>query len=353
MSQNPQFQFTGGRPQYAVHRMIDELHQGMVVGTFEHPPGWRAHSQVIWNFEERGQPLQCYASVFNPRGTEACEFLPMESFFWLEPNFMYTPGQKFRGQTYLPPMGALDALTQFAIPKYRGDRRNLRIVHAQPLPNLSQVVGNDWLRSVRNEGAMARLEYEENGQPFEEDFYGCALWHPPIGEQTNWGLVNLFGLRAARGELNTTAGQELWRIATSWRENPQWAQLFTQVLRQLNEQMLAHYAQVRAEQARQIDWGRKMREYREWESGLRQQQFNDRWASQERINDARGDVLMGRQRFDDPGSSSGLPHFDHSYSQYSWTNGRGDWIHTDRAMYDPNSDPNQSGRGPWSLVNPT
>jgi hypothetical protein len=352
MSQFPSHTNAPGGAQFAQHRVIDELHQGMVAATFEHPQGWQARSQVVWNFQDTSQPIQCYASVFNPRGTEACEFLPLEGCFWLEPNYMYTPGQKFRGLTYLPPMGALDALTRFAIPKYRGDRRNLRIVHAQPVPNLAQVVGNDWLRSVRNEGVMARVEYEENGRPFEEDFYACVAWQPPVGEQTNWGVAKLFCLRAARGELNT-AGPGLWRVAASWRDDPRWLQLLTQILQQLNDQMLAHYSQVQAEQVRQREWGQQMREYREWEHDLHQQTVNDRWASQERINDKRGDVLMGRQRFDDPASPSGLPHFDHTYSRYSWTNGRGDWIHTDRAMYDPNTDPNQTGRGPWSLVNPT
>lgn len=338
--------------EFALHRIIDELHQGMIVFTFEHPGDWPAHSQVVWNFGDAAYPTTVYASTFNPNGTEAFEFLPVEACFWLQPNYMYTPGQRYRGSTCLPPMGALEALTQFEIPKYRGNQQNLRLLHAQPIPNLSQMLGVDELRNVRHEGVMARIEYSEKGRLIEEEFYACVMWHPPNGQQTNWGLVRPFCFRAAHGQLDT-ARQQLWRIATSVQTNPQWAQVFDQVVQDLNAQVRSFYEGVKAKLAAEIDYGRKLAEYRAWQADLSQQQFDYRWASEQRRSEQVGDVLLGRQRFDDPGSTHDNPHFDHSLSRYSWTNGRREWLHTNKASYDPNSDPDTLSRAPWWLVQPS
>ena len=343
---------TPSREQFAVHRVIDELHQGMIVFTFEHPNDWLAHSQIVWNFEEAGYPLTAYASTFNPNGTEALEFLPVEACFWVQPNYMYTPGQKHRGSTCLQPMGALEALTRFAIPKYRGNQQNLRLVYAQPVPNLAQMLGANDLRNVQHEGVMARIEYGENGRLLEEEFYACVMWHPPNGQQTNWGLVRLFCFRAARGQLDA-ARQQFWRIATSVQNNPKWGQVFDQIVQELNAQLMAFLNGVKAKLAAEIDYGRKLSEYRAWQSDLSQQQFNFRWASDQRRNERVGDDLLGRQRFDDPGSAVGNPHFDHGLHQYSWTNGRREWIHTDNAGYNPNNDPDTLSTGPWWLVQPS
>ena len=353
MNQYPQSPWPPDRvgSQFATHRVIDEYHQGMVAATFEHPQEWRAQSQVVWNFQDTSFPLTCYASVFNPRGTEALQFLPVESCFWIDPPIIYTPGQKHRGQTCLPPMGALDALTQFAIPKYRGDRRNLRIVYAQPVPNLAQVMRIAWLMNVRHEGVMVRLEYEENGLQFEEEYFAVVMWHVPNGEQLNWGIAIQFAFRAVRGRLDA-ARPELWRVATSWQINPQWEQLFQQVMQQLHNQFMSQHAAWNAQNESNKAWGRQMQEYREWESDLNRQVVNDRWASQERTSDRMGDALGGYQRFHDPNNAYGTPHYDHTLSQYSWTNGRGEWIHSNEALYDPNSDSRVSSKGPWTLSNP-
>lgn len=352
MSQNRSHPNPPGGAQPALHRIVDQQHQGIVVATFEHPRDWPARSQVVWNFNDSANPVQVYASTFNQRGTEALEFLPTEACFWLPPpNFMFTQGHKHRGSTFLPPLSAPDALTRFAIPKYRGDRQNLRLVYVQPVPDLAQMLGLDSLRNVRHEGVMARVEYNERGRPFEEEFYACVIWHPPNGQQTNWGLIDPRCFRAARGQLDA-ARQKLWNIVTSVRNNPQWGQVFNQVVQQLHGQFLESHQADEARRAGEKRWGEELREYREWQSNLHQQQTNERWASQERINEKRGDVLAGRERYHDPGSAYGNPHFDYDYSQAVWTNGS-EWIHSQSAGFDPNTDPRTSSRGPWHLARRT
>jgi hypothetical protein len=329
------------------HYVIDENHRGMVVSAFDYPQGWKAWSRVVWNFQDSSQPLTCDASVFNPRGTEAVEFLQAESCFWLaEPPHIYPLGQKFRGLTCLPPMSAPDALIQFAIPLHR---RNVRVMYVQAVPNLAQMLGINWLLSLRHEGVMARVEYEMDGRTFEEDFFACVLWQTPYGGQLNWGLPKFFSLRAARGVLDSV-WQELWNVVASMRFNPRWSQLHTQIMQQLFDGVKMQHNLTMDRLGREKAWGEQMRQYREWESDLHQQTVNHRWASQERMSERMGDVLGGYQRFHDPNSASGV-HRDYSLSQYSWTNGYR-WIHRNDAMYDPNTDPNESRNGPWTLSNP-
>ena len=347
--QSPWYPDAAAAPQFVPHRVIDQHHQGMVVSTFEYPQGWQAQSQVVWNFQDTSFPVTASATVYNPRGTEAVEFIPTEACFWIEPPIIYTPGQRWRGLTCLRPMGALDALMQYIIPKYRGNRQNLRVVAAQPVPNMARMLRHEWLLSVPNEGVMARLEYEENGRQFEEDFFACVFWHPPNGEQLNWGFPRLFAFRAERGQLDA-ARETLWRVATSLESNPQWDQLFKQIMSQLHNQFMSQVAVNDAQRNAQKAWGQQLKEYREWESDLHQQTVNHRWASQQRTSDRMGDVLGGYQRFHDPNSAFGV-HYDKSLSQYSWTNGQR-WIHTNSAVYDPNTDPNESTYGPWRLSNP-
>jgi len=347
MNQNPQHPSSpvgANTTPSETHYVIDEHHQGMVVSAFDYPQGWQAWSRVVWNFQDTSQPLTCDATVFNPRGTEAVEFLQAESCFWLtEPPHIYPVGHKFRGLTCLPPMSAPDALIQFAIPRHR---QNVRVMYVQPVPNLAQMVGMDWLSGHRHEGVMARVEYQMNGRPFEEDFFACVLWNTPFGGQLNWGIPKFFSLRAARGVLDSV-WQELWNVVTSLRGNPRWNQLFKQVMQQLIDGFKMEHNLTMDRLGREKAMGEEMSKYREWESNLRQQTNNEWWASQERMSDRMGDVLGGHQRFHDPNEAFGV-HYDKSLSQYSWTNGLR-WIHTNDPMYDPNRDPNESRNGLWTL----
>ncbi len=341
--------------QFAVHKVIDEQHQGMVVATFEHPREWQALSEVFWNYDNVSMPMNSRYATFNPNGTETLEFLPVAAFFWLEPNYMYAPGQESMGQICMPPMRAEDALLQQVIPKYRGNRQNLRIVQAQPVPNLAQVLNAVELNGVPNEGVMARLSYVENGQAFEEEFYACCYRQPPNGGQINWGLARLSCFRAARGQLDA-ARQTFWRILTSQRVNPQWQQLHAQISQQIFngfKQMHAGFvAKIHSDSA----WAAKMAEYRQGQRDQQQGRLNDMFAADERKrqaereaqapysrSDAVGDILRGQTAWDDPNSEYGNPHYAQGSPKKVWTDKNGNWIESETEDYNPNLDPTVNG----------
>src|SRR3712207_7003117 len=93
----------------------------MPVSAFLIPAGWQAASEVYWNYQHPNFPVRSHGRVSNPAGAEQFEFLPSETFFWIEPDMGFNrQGENVGGTTYLPPMSGADALTRLVIPKYRG-----------------------------------------------------------------------------------------------------------------------------------------------------------------------------------------------------------------------------------------
>ena len=221
---------------FVQHDVVDQQHQGIVAYTFQHPAGWQAESRVVWNYQHLHFPLITFGRVVNPHALEMFEFLPSEQFTWTEPSY-YQPGQNQGGIVHMPPMSGIDALARLIIPKYRGHCQGIRIVGANPVPNLIQMVNATELKQIHlYQGAMAKIEYVEQGRAIEEEFYGCHYQIPPLyGAGVaihSWGLTRLFRFRAERGRLDALR-QAFWQIASSVRFNPQWQQLCTQIMEQL------------------------------------------------------------------------------------------------------------------------
>ena len=229
---------SSGQEDFVQHNVVDQQHQGIVAYTFQHPAGWPAESRVIWNYQYLFVPLMTFGRVLNPNALEMFEFLPSEQFTWTEPNYgFYQPGQNQGGIVHMPPMSGIDALVRLIIPKYRGNCQELRIVGANPVPNLVQMINATEIKQINlYQGAMAKIEYVEQGRAIEEEFYCCHFQFPPLpgagAVVHSWGLTRLFRFCAERGRLDASK-ETFWRIAASVRFNPQWQQLCTQVMEQL------------------------------------------------------------------------------------------------------------------------
>lgn len=232
--------------QLALHQVVDPQHGNMVASEFEHPMGWTARSNMVWNFQNMSLPAVAYAQTFNPSGFEAVEFFPVEMFFWLEPHYnFYDEGQVVQGQAFLPPMEAAEAMQHWVIPKYRGNRPGLRVVGTAHVPKLAERSGLS-LNGGTTEDICVKVEYPHSGKLVEEELYGAKVvqnvpYYGPQGMtlQINWGFVRLFSFKAEKGALD--AQRELfWTIAGSLRTNPDWDQLYVSVLQQLKIQFDRH-----------------------------------------------------------------------------------------------------------------
>ncbi|BCM90864.1 hypothetical protein IAD21_02726 [Abditibacteriota bacterium] len=331
---------------FAASQIVDGQ-QNLIFGTFEHPQGWQVNSQIIWNYQNSSQPATVYVGAYDPASGEGFEFLPTAGCYWLEPNYGFeTIGQQKYGLTLMPPMSAPDALVKIVVTGIRGNRQNLRIIGAKPVPNLAQSVNAEELRSLPTEGVAVRIQYDEGGRTWEEDFYACRYQLPPNGGQLNWGLTRVFCFRAAQGTVDSK-GPMFWRIASSLRQNPQWGQLFSQVAQSGNAQHRQFVAGEMNRHAQERIDQQRFSQYADWSANLQQQTFNERWASDQRHQAGMGEVLGGYTGYQDPNSNYGNIHQDYSNSQYVWTDGQGNWQYSN----DPNFDPNIGADRYWYRAN--
>ncbi|HYP52686.1 MAG TPA: hypothetical protein VEQ42_04060 [Pyrinomonadaceae bacterium] len=348
--------------EFVRYEVPDAQHQGMTAVSFEHPRGWEARGQVVWNMKFMSVPNSLYALAFNPQGAESVEFLPMEAFFWLKPDLgFYSPGQNNYGMTCMPPTDAADAMTRLVIPKYRGDRRNLRIDGVQPMPNLLRMINAEALAQLPTESVVARVEYEEEGVAFEELFFGVLNWNESpggMGTQVNWGFARLLCFRAERGRLGG-ASPTLWRVARSFRYDPQWLQLCEQIRQQLNAQFQQMHAGFREQLKEQVRFSQQLSAYNQQLREQRSQSVADSVARQRQQNaersqnnytgsDAFGDALAGRTAYHDPNSATGNYYYDHGYYKYVYTDRQGNFHGTN----DPSEDPNVNSDRNWYPATP-
>ncbi|HEY9285520.1 MAG TPA: hypothetical protein VIP46_18860 [Pyrinomonadaceae bacterium] len=241
------------REKFVRHEVVDRQHQGVVAYAFQHPAGWQAETNVVWNPQHLHFPLTTFGRVFNPSSTEVFEFLPSEIFIWNEPNYYAQPGQNEQGTIHMPPMSGVDALAQLIIPKYRGNCQGGRIVGGGPVPDLVQTLNAVEIKQPHlHQGAVVKIEYVEQGREIEEEFYACHFQHPPLGGAGfavhSWGLARLFCFRAERGRLDAVR-ETFWKIASSVRFNPEWERLAGQVIQQF-----AQMANQNSQNAIQAGW---------------------------------------------------------------------------------------------------
>lgn len=253
-------------------------------------------------------------------------------------------------------MRAADTLTRWIVPKYGGDRPNLRIVSVAPEP-IAARYGLD-MRGMPSEDACVTLEYVENGRLMQEEIYGLQArqdvpFYGPMGGmmQTNWGFARLFSFRAEKGRLDAQR-ERFWQIARSLRLNPVWEQMYNQILQQLkavfDQYTQMGYSQIQAaaqlSQAisanndamlRGFEHQRQAAAHSHASSGSRHRSPNDLF----------DDYIRGVETVEDP--YWGESQQDSNY-QYHWTDGFGNYQHSDDPFFNPSIGSDRN----WSLMPP-
>jgi hypothetical protein len=212
---------------------------------------------------------------------------------------------------------------------------------------------------MASEGVVVRIEYLDDGAPCEEEFFGVKLtqdvpYHGPMGmmTQTNWGFIRLFSFRARRGELDAL-GATFWRTAASLRMNPRWELLYAQVMQQLqlqfNQFIQAGYDQIQAagQLSRTISANNDA-----WLSAFEQQRqaaahisASSTSSSSRSPNEGFSEYIRGVETMED--SQWGESQQDYTY-RYHWTDGFGNYQHSNDAFFNPNIGSSQN----WTFMEP-
>lgn len=338
----------------AQHQIIDQQHQ-MVALTFDHPGDWQASSRLGINFNFNAQPLLVQAQVTAPTDHATLEFFGPQQFCWIEPNLgMRQPGQPLGdGTTLLPPMPPANALLNCILPRYRQPQA-MRILEVTPMPQLPQALGITG--PGFHEGICVRTENHMN-QPMEEEFYVVSTVHqglPTSGAagpmmQYNWGFSRFFSFRADLGKL-ANYRSTFWNIVNSVRNNPQWEQVYQQVLQQLRQghqmRLQANYQSIQQANVLSqmtINNSREFYNHQSQQIGNEIAIFNQHQMEAQQANAytydqtrAMNDILGGGRTFDDPFYSGGQQHT--AGERYVWANKyqQGDYVYSDDPGFNPN-----------------
>jgi hypothetical protein len=342
---SPQLTRTDFRP----YHLIDKTQGGLVVSTSAVPAGWNAVSNVEWKYSDASWPVRISARFTAPDGSAWVEWFSAECFYWLDPRNTSVPvGGRSLGMIHKPGVTIQDAM-RYVLGRYRGQAQNLQILGFRPIPNLAQAHGQ---QNVAGESVALRARYNYNGHTIDEEFY-CMLttgnripYHGPQG--TTYEMHRVLGyvhsLGATDGKLDSVHPL-LGFIASSARADPVWQRHYDEVQNQINQQFNANlargYAQIAAAGAlsRQISANN--------DSMIRsmdaQRAATNR--SMDRVNDNFSQYMRGTERVQDPywGTS------EQSYTnKYHWTDGQGNYQHSNDAGFNPNIGSNQN----WQIMQP-
>ncbi|MEO8459580.1 MAG: hypothetical protein ABI451_03535 [Dokdonella sp.] len=338
-------------------QVVDKKQGGLVAYTLAVPQGWHTSARIDWDYTSANNPTQGHLRAESPDGSAWIEGYPLEVFEWLGGPQNARIGSRQFGQIYYPQITIDQAMRQFVIKKYRGNKKNLQIVGSRPVANLAQKFFHE---NVPGDSISMRIRYEENGRQVEEDFYAMLsskLDIPYDGPQgRTWeyhrtlGIVHSLG--AVQGQL-AGAYPLLGYIASSLKPNPLWQDLRTRVIgditREWKRQLAAGYAQIAAAgrvsqmiSANNDSMIAGMDSARAASNASYAAQRQS--ASTQATEDFDG-YIRGTEKMNDPywGTS------DQSYtSTYHWTDGSGNYQHSD----DPSFNPNINANNNWTLMTP-
>jgi len=292
------------------------------------------------------------------------EGFPTEMFFWLEPE--YQPmgnGARHLGMIKQTPLSAEEALLHYAVLPARGNYPNFRVVSSRQVPNLAETLGD---KPVSGQSVAILISYQQNAQSIQEEFYGMLSdiqsvpYHGPQGttvEHHMW-LQYVHSMGTADNKLDSMKSL-LGGIASSFSVNPSWQKAVAQVsqylAREFNAQLARDYAGIKAagQLSRQISaqndaWLANFEQQR-IASDRQMDQFMADMQSQgdayDKANENFSQYMRGTEKMQDPYWEESDQPYDY---QYHWTDGSGNYRHSN----DLGDDPNLGSTQNWVLMQP-
>ena len=327
---------------------------GMLAYRFAVPQDWKAAGKADWNYRDLYEPVRIHSRAEAPDGNAWFEGYPDELFFWSDHDTNSNPSVVMGGIHYRN-ITVQEALVHHVIARYRAHVANLQVLGYRPVTNLARAMG---LTDAPGEGICVRIRYTQDNQPVDEEFYGLmtpVIKIPYTGPQGTWyefhrglSLAHSFGARGGKLEgLRTLLGS----IGPSVRNDPAWVKR----AQDLN-------AQISKEFFRQLqisnDQGRAAVEMSRVISANNDQMIRDMDARRATSNAAASRTTTAgnangafeRQTDDFDQNLRGTEHVTDAWGQvsdqpnqynYHWTDGFGNFVHSNDASYDPNTQSNQ------------
>jgi len=358
----------GAMTKFRPYEVVDARQGGMVASRFAVPQDWKASSRVDWNFNDYYLPVHARARAEAPDGESWVEYFPNEFFYWLSPQPRTRAGSS--GGINHPNITLPEALVRYVIVPNRRNAQKLHILGYRPA-NMPQAFPKPFSYMFSHgfrpgQGICMRVQYELEGAPVDEEFYG----YMPAGDaipsngplrltEYHRVLVMAHSMGARAGKLES-ARPLLGRIATSIEYNPAWLTRLGEVrkmqMAQYDRVMAQNYANIRAagEMSRRISAQNDAFIARLDANRAAQNQAQNAARSAanasgnegfDRGTDGFDQYIRGTEHMQD---QNGAVSDQYTNYNYHWTDGYGSYVHTN----DPSHDPNKYLSGNYQQMTP-
>jgi hypothetical protein len=353
-----------------IYYVTDEQ-AGMPVYAVRGPVDWVLESDVSWNLNNNVVPVTLAAALTDSQETKRLQFFPDLTCYWLTGDAaLNNPGQMNMGMLNIAPMEPKAALVDAVTQIYQTVLPGLQITGVREVPGLPAALGQAGPNTV---GVGLRAVFPWEGKRMEEEVYGLYFFgaatlrgEAGVTTQTTWGLSSVHAFITEEGQLDTNRSMFTYMVR-SGTPNPAWVELHTNIRRQLDDQFQRELidnrraresimAQSRALAAENEAFRANiMQRHRAAMNTTSQESFiagihsggagsSSGGSSQEKYIDS----IYDRETFHDAATVTGTSQ--HGYADQHWTDGWGNYLHTDNPSLDPNLDPSIGSTIQWERL---
>jgi hypothetical protein len=334
---------------------IDQKLGGMPVNRIMIPEDWKANSRVVWNIDHVYLPVQSHIRAEAPDGGSWVDFYGTEMFGWADQAHDHGKWgvRAWTGAIHHPNVSLAEAMVRYVIVPNRRNARNLRVLGYRPVNNLPSSFTHLIDKPKEGNGICLRVQYELDGSPMEEEFYGLmppneVVPYPPNGStEYHSYLLLVHSLGAKAGKLESVRPL-LGFIATSLEGNPAWDQRAQQIHEAGLNREAQKTAQIFADVEQAGRLGAQIHAQNEAflkgiDANLAQSRAQENAArasnsatSNEgfsKSTDGFDQYVRGTEHMQD---QNGVVSDQYTDYNYHWTDGSGNFVHTNDQTLDPN-----------------
>ena len=352
---------------FTAYTVIDQQLGGMPAKRIAIPQGWKAKGSLVWDLNAYYLPVHGGVRAEAPDGNSWVEFYSTEMFWWADRAHDQGPYgmQDKSGAIHHPNISLPQAMARYVIARNRGNVSNLRILGYRPVNNLSKAFAHTFSGGMpRGSGICMRVQYELDGIPVDEEFYGLmppkdTIPAPPAAVEYHSYLYIAHSIGAKSGKLDSLRPL-LGTIATSYEVIPGWQQEVSRIhqiqLDRASQQLEQGWASI--ELAKQISAQAHASNeafLQRIDASLAQSQAQQNAARSaanagggeetNRTNDGFDQYVRGTEHMKDQYGAVSDQYTDYNYH---WTDGFGRYAHSN----DPNYDPNKELNGNYQQMTP-
>ncbi len=334
------------------HVVIDQNGFGYEAFRLLIPKGWHFNGGVSWNYNKIPPEAVTAFTVGSPDGSSVLEQFPHINLFWSQdPNLQFSYSQA--GLEILQPMGAIEFLKNFFIPRFRANVSGLKITQTQNLPELAQQNKNlaefqmnifsrispfQFPFQILTEAGRLKMEYLKEGKKIIEDVT-ISITYMVTNMPTMYGgsvqsitwipIPN--GFKAPANEIDEKI--RIFKIiADSRKDNPLWIENGVKLAATVTREQLRHQNAI-------FNRMQQISRTQSETSDMIMDSYQKRQQAYDRIFDNYSQAIRGVDSYHDPINDWKI-ELPTGYDN-AWTNGS-DYILSDNAGFNPNMDSTQN-----------